>query len=91
VPPELQQAGQRTQEIVTQHLTIETAEDYIRANTGRPAPYFAEIYLRLGELYEQEGDLFSAQDIYESIPELFPNRPDLIETAQAHLARLAAP
>ena len=87
-PPELEQASQRTQEIVDQRLTIEMAEEYIRANTGRPAPYFAEIYLRLGELYEQDGDLRSAQDIYESIPELFPNRPDLIEKAQAHLERL---
>jgi hypothetical protein len=42
----------------------------------------------LGELYEQEGDLPSARDIYESIPELFPKRPDLIEKAQAHLERL---
>lgn len=87
-PPELERASQRTQEIVNQRLTIEMAEEYIRANTGRPAPYFAEIYLRLGELYEQEGDLRSARDIYESILELFPNRPDLIEKAQAHLDRL---
>jgi tetratricopeptide (TPR) repeat protein len=87
-PPELERASQRTQEIVNQLLTIEMAEEYIRANTGRPAPYFAEIYLRLGELYEQEGDLRSAQDIYESILELFPNRPDLIEKAKAHLERL---
>jgi len=87
-PPELERASQRTQEIVNQRLTIEMAEEYIRANTGRPAPYFAEIYLRLGELYEQEGDLRSARDIYESIQELFPNRPDLIEKAQAHLERL---
>lgn len=91
VPPELQQASQRTQEIVNQRLTIEMAEKYIRANTGRPAPYFGEIYLRLGELYEQEGDLRSARDIYESILELFPNRPDLIEKAQAHLERLGGP
>ena len=87
-PPELERASQRTQEIVNQRLTIEMAEEYIRANTGRPAPYFGEIYLRLGELYEQEGDLPSARDIYESILELFPNRPDLIEKAQAHLERL---
>lgn len=87
-PPELERASQRTQEIVNQRLTTEMAEDYIRANTGRPAPYFGEIYLRLGELYEQEGDLRSARDIYESILELFPNRPDLIEKAQAHLERL---
>ena len=87
-PSELERASQRTQEIVNQRLTIEMAEEYIRANTGRPAPYFAEIYLRLGELYEQEGDLRSARGIYESILELFPNRPDLIEEAQAHLERL---
>ena len=87
-PSELEWASQRTQEIVNERLTIEMAEEYIRANTGRPAPYFAEIYLRLGELYEQEGDLRSARDIYESILELFPNRPDLIEKAKAHLERL---
>lgn len=87
-PPEVERASQRTQEIVNQRLTIEMAEDYIRANTGRPAPYFGEIYLRLGELYEEDGDLPSARDIYESIIELFPNRPDLIEKAQAHLERL---
>jgi hypothetical protein len=88
-PAILEHARSRTQEIVDQHLTIETAEDYIRANTGRPAPYFAEIYLRLGELYEEEGDLLSARDVYESIPELFPNRSDLIEKANSHLERLS--
>lgn len=87
-PSILERARERSQEIINQRLTIETAEDYIRANTGRPAPYFAEIYLRLGELYEAEGDLRSARDIYESIPELFPNRPDLIDKARGHLARL---
>jgi tetratricopeptide (TPR) repeat protein len=87
-PPELGRASQRSQEIVNERLTIEMAEEYIRANTGRPAPYFAEIYLRLGELYEQDGDPRSARDIYESILELFPNRSDLIEKAKAHLERL---
>jgi tetratricopeptide (TPR) repeat protein len=87
-PPLLERTRQRTQEIVNKRLTIEMAEEYIRANTGRPAAYFGEIYLRLGEIYEQEGDLISAREIYESIPELFPNRPDLIEKAMAHLERL---
>jgi hypothetical protein len=84
----VERARQRSAEIVQQRLTIEEAEDYIRANTGRPAPYFGEIYLRLGELYEQDGDPRSAREIYESIPSLFSNRPDLIEQAQAHLNRL---
>jgi tetratricopeptide (TPR) repeat protein len=88
VPSPVQQARQRIDEIIRQRLTIPDAEEYIRANTGRPAPYFGEIYLRLGELYEGEGDLKSAIEIYESIPDLFKDRPDLIDQAKAHLDRL---
>ena len=87
-PPELEQASQRSQEIVNERLTTEMAEEYIRANTGRPAPYFAEIYLRLGELYEQEGDQRSAIEIYRDVIELFPGRDDLVSEANNHLARL---
>jgi tetratricopeptide (TPR) repeat protein len=88
VPATVEQAKERTWEIINQYLTIAQAEQYIRANIGKPAPYFGEIYLRLGELYEQEGDLVSAREIYESISELFPNRSDLLEQAQEHLQRL---
>jgi tetratricopeptide (TPR) repeat protein len=88
VPAALEQAQARTWEIINQHLTISQAEQYIQANIGKPAPYFGEIYLRLGELYEQDGDLVSAREIYESISELFPNRSDLLEQAQEHLQRL---
>jgi tetratricopeptide (TPR) repeat protein len=87
-PRELERASQRTQEIVNQRLTIEMAEEYIRANTGRPAPYFAEIYLRLGELYEQEGDQRSAIEIYRDVIDLFSGRADLVSKATEHLTRL---
>lgn len=87
-PPVASEARQRSDEIINQRLTIEQAEQYIQANIGRSAPYFGEIYLRLGELYEEEGDIVSARDIYESIPELFPGRTDLSELAEAHLERL---
>lgn len=88
-PPYLQQAVQRSAEVINQKLTVEQAEQYIMENTGRPGtPYFAEIYLRLGELYEQNGDNRDAVDVYESFPSQFPNRPDLIEKAQQHLERL---
>jgi len=90
LPPLLQKAQQRSAEIVNQHLKIADAEDYIRSNTGKPALYFAEIYLRLGELYEAEGDLRSAAEIYQDVIELFPNRTDLTARAQDHLARLEA-
>jgi tetratricopeptide (TPR) repeat protein len=88
VPSAVEQARERIQETIYQYLTIPQAERYIQSNIGKPAPYFGEIYLRLGELYEQEGDLAAARDIYESIPELFPNRADLLELAEAHLQRL---
>ncbi len=81
-------AQARTQEIVQQRLTVQEAEQYIQANTGKPAPYFGEIYLRLGELYEQAGQINDAKDVYQSIAALFAGRSDLIQQAQAHLARL---
>jgi hypothetical protein len=88
VPAAVEQAKERSNEIIYQHLTMSQAEQYIRANIGRSAPYFGEIYLRLGELYEQDGDPVSAREIYEDIPSLFPHRADLIEEAQVHLQRL---
>lgn len=89
VPASVQYAQQRSQDIIYKKLTIDQAEKYIQDNIGRPgAPFFAEIYLHLGELYEQNGDIKDAKDIYESFPDLFPNRPDLIQQAQEHLKRL---
>lgn len=88
-PAYVQQAEQRSQEVINQKLTVQQAEQYILENTGRPgAPYFAEIYLRLGELYEQNGDTKDALDVYQSYASLFPGRKDLIEKAQQNLARL---
>jgi tetratricopeptide (TPR) repeat protein len=88
-PPYLQQAVIRSQEVINEKLTIKQAEQYIVENTGRPgAPYFAEIYLRLGELYEQNGDTRDALDVYESYASLFPNRKDLIEKANLRLEKL---
>ena len=88
-PSYVQQAVKRSDEVIGQKLTVEQAEQYILENTGRPgAPYFAEIYLRLGELYEQNGDTEDAIDVYQSYASQFPNHKDLIEQAQQHLARL---
>jgi hypothetical protein len=87
-PAAVQHAQARSQEIIERRMTIAEAEQYIQANIGKPAPYFGEIYLRLGELYEESGSLPDAREIYESISDLFPDRPDLIQRAQEHLARL---
>ena len=88
-PSYAQQAVKRSQEVIAQKLTVKEAEQYIQENTGRPgAPYFAEMYLRLGELYEQNGDTKAAIDVYQSYPSQFPDRKDLIEQAQQHLAKL---
>lgn len=88
-PAAVQLAQTHSQEIIDQHLTVADAEQYIQANTGRPgAPYFGEIYLRLGELYEAAGARRDAEDVYTSLPTLFPNRPDLSALANQHLERL---
>ena len=87
-PAGLDRANTRIDEILNQRMTIEDAEGFIQANTGRTNPYMGVVFLRLGELYEEEGDERSAEDIYEEIPELFPNEPDLIKRAEEHLARL---
>jgi len=88
-PAYTQQAIQRSQEVINQKLTVQQAEQYIIDNTGRPGtPYFAEIYLRLGELYEQAGNSKDAIDIYQSYAAQFPGRADLIAIAQQHLTKL---
>ena len=63
----------RIHETVYERLTIEDAEQFVQENIGRINPYLGIIYLHLGELYELDGQLRDAEDIYESIPNLFPN------------------
>lgn len=46
------------------------------------------IYLRLGELYEADGRLRDAEDVYTSVPDLFPGDQGLIERARRNLERL---
>lgn len=87
-PDIIQTARERSNEIINERLTAAEAEQYIQANIGREAPYFAEIYFRLGELYLQEGDEMGAREIYESMPQLFPRRQDLIQAAEEQLAQL---
>ncbi len=87
-PAGVARAEQRIDEILQGRLTIEDAEAYVQANVGRPGPYLGMVYLRLGELYEQEGDERSAAEIYEEVPELFPNEPALVERARANLERV---
>jgi hypothetical protein len=82
------QAQARIDEILNQRLTIEEAEGFIQANIGKQNPYMGQIYLLLGELYEREGDIQSAKEIYGEIEELFPSEPDLIARAKEHLTRL---
>lgn len=84
-------AKTRIQEIIQQRITIPMAEGFIQANIGKSTPYVGIVYLRLGELYEQEGDVKAAKDVYQLIIESFPSQPDLIAQAQAHLNKLTNP
>ena len=84
-------AKARVDEIIQQRITIPMAEGFVQANIGKVTHYLGIVYLRLGELYEQEGDLASAKDVYELIVESFPSQPDLTAKAQAHLDNLIEP
>jgi tetratricopeptide (TPR) repeat protein len=90
VPEGVARANDRINEIINEKLTVEEAEAFVQENIGRPNPYLGMIYLRLGELYEENGDLRDAEDIYEDFPDSFPNEAALIERANANLARLEA-
>lgn len=84
-------ARMRIQEIIQQRLTIPMAEGFVQANIGKNTPYLGIVYLRLGELYEQEGDLAAAKDVYQIIIESFPSQPDLVAQAQTHINTLITP
>ena len=87
-PDEVRQAQDRIDDIIYSRLTLEDAEQFVQENIGRSNPAMGLIYLRLGELYEEAGELRDAEDIYESIPDLFPNDAELIERARIDLERL---
>jgi tetratricopeptide (TPR) repeat protein len=89
-PAQVRRAEKRIDEIIYHLLTLEEAELFVQANIGRNNPYMGLIYLRLGELYEADGRVRDAEDVYESFPDLFPNEHELIERARADLERLQA-
>jgi tetratricopeptide (TPR) repeat protein len=82
------QARNRIDEIINERLTVTQAEQFVQQNIGRANPYLGAVYLRLGELYEAEGDIRAATDVYEEVADLFANQPPLAERAQANLERL---
>jgi hypothetical protein len=87
-PAQVTLAQQRIDEIINQHLTIPEAEGFIQVNTGKQNPYLGLVFLRLGELYAEAGDVRSAQEIFEEVPDLFPDEPDLIRRAEEHLQQM---
>jgi len=81
-------AVSRIDEIIQQKLDISSAEGFIQAYTGRSHPLFADVYLRLGELYKESGDKQTAVEIYKEVAASFPNRPDITQAALDQLDRL---
>lgn len=88
VPASVPSAKVRIDEIINERLTIEQGEQFVLNNIGRANPYLGIVYLRLGELYEADGDMVAAEDIYREILGSFRNQPDLVDRAQANLTRL---
>ena len=89
-PAALAEARTRTDEIIGERLTLDDTEAFIEENIGQRNPYLGRIYLRTGELYEEEGDADDAADVYEEVIDAFPGDAALNERATAHLKRLEA-
>ncbi len=87
-PAGLDHAQQRVDDIINHKLTVDQAQQFVQENTGKQNPYLGLIYLRLGELYQQQGDTKDARDVFQSVPQLFKDQPDLIKQAQTHLQQL---
>lgn len=87
-PAGIGRARERIDDVLQNHLTVEEAEGFVQANIGKRNPFMGPIYLRLGELYEEQGDAAGARQVYTDIPELFPGQDDLIARAQERLTRL---
>lgn len=76
------------EEVIASDLTIPDGELFVQENIGLNNPYFADVYLRLGELYEESGDKRTASEIYRDVIKLFPEREDIIARAEEHLTVL---
>lgn len=87
-PAGVERAQARIDEIINQKITVPEAENFIQANTGKSNPYFGIIYLRLGELYEQQGDVADAKDVYQTAMDSFASEPDIVARAKDHLDKL---
>jgi tetratricopeptide (TPR) repeat protein len=88
IPEEVVRARARIDELIEERLSLTEAERFVQVNIGRSNPYLGRIYLRVGELYEEEGDLRTAEEVYEEVLELFGRDAALAERAEANLARL---
>ncbi len=88
IPEEVARARARVDEIIEERLSLTEAERFVQVNIGRANPYLGRIYLRVGELYEEEGDLESAEEVYEDVLDLFARDAELVQRAEANLARL---
>ncbi len=87
-PANYDRAVERINDIIYHKLDISTAEAFIQRYTGRSHPFFPDVYLQLGRLYEQSGDQATAIEIYKECARLFPNRADITQAALADLERL---
>jgi hypothetical protein len=89
IPPDVQRSRERIDEVINERLTIAEAERFVQANIGRSNAYLGLIYLRLGELYEEDGDMGSAREVYAEVAQLYSSQePALAARASAHLERL---
>jgi tetratricopeptide (TPR) repeat protein len=85
--PGLKEVRSRIVESINR-LSLEEAEEFVRSYSGKVGPYLGWVFLRLARLYGERGEVHSARELLEEVPELFPHELEVIEEAKRLLERI---
>lgn len=85
--PGLEKVRLRILDTINQ-LSLAEAERFIQSHSGKGGPYLGWVFLRLARLYEEKGEVQSARELLEEVPELFSHEPEVIEEAKRLLERM---
>lgn len=89
-PAEYYAAREAIAEILQYRLTVQDGITMFQNFYGRDNGLLPDILLRVGALLEEQGDTDGAEEIYQTVIDAFPVRPEIVEQAQRRLEALKA-
>lgn len=83
----LKEVRSRILETINQ-LSVAEAEGFIQTYSGKGGPYLGRVFLRLAQLYMERGEVQSARELLEQMPELFSQEAEVLEEARRLLEQM---